>query len=164
MIAKQNQSQNRINYQNYSVMRKHYFILVFGLFAYLQHLSAQGANKDSINLVNKMNGYKGKLAQLQAQLPDRKKEMEQAATKAQEAADDNRAAANRLSNEPDDKKLARHANNTADDARDNARKARAASSDVEKLEKNIRDLSDKIAKGQKRLDKYNNNKTPDNEK
>src|SRR5579864_8108804 len=99
-------SQNSIIHQNNSVMRKHYFILVLGL-AYLQPSSAQGANKDSITLVNKINGYKDKLAQLQAQLPDRKKEMEQTATKAQEAADDNRTAANRLSNEPDDKKLAR---------------------------------------------------------
>ena len=54
-------------------MRKHYFILALGFFAYLQPSSAQGANKDSIALVNKINDYKYKLAQLQGQLPDRKK-------------------------------------------------------------------------------------------
>lgn len=112
------------------------------------------ANTDSLSLVKKISDYQLKLGELQNEVEQKTKNMQDASAKAQQSADDNAAAANKLSDNPDSKKLARRANNSAGDAKSDAKTSRKETKRLDKLNRQINDLKKKIAHEQTKLNKH----------
>ena len=141
-------------------MKKIYLLASIALILVYTDVSAQKVNTDSLSLVSKISSDQLKLGKLLNTVDQKTRDKQDAATKAQQSADENKTAAARLGDDAMDKKLAKQADNKAGDARSDAKKARIASDKLDHLNKDIQDLQDKIAKNQSRLNKYLQAGTP----
>jgi chromosome segregation ATPase len=117
-------------------------------------LSAQQTNTDSLSLVSKISDYQLQLGKLQNKVDQMTRDKHDAATKAQQSADDNATAADRLSADSKNKSLAKEADNKAGDAKSDSKKARQTSDKLSRLKKDIQDIQGKIADEQRKLDVY----------
>ncbi len=135
-------------------MKKIYLLGSMALLLVYTDVSAQKVNTDSLSLVSKISSDQLKLGKLQNTVPEKTHAKDDAATKAQQSADENKTAAARLGDDAMDKKLARQADNKASDARSDAKKARIAADKLDNLNKDMQELQDKIAKNQSKLNNY----------
>ncbi|MEO5593866.1 MAG: hypothetical protein ABIR15_23470 [Chitinophagaceae bacterium] len=114
-------------------------------------ISSLKQQKQSLELSNKINEHKMKLAKLENTLDKKTREMESTAEDARKAAEENAEAASRLNGDPQDKALARRSENAGDGARKNAKRARAAANSLADLKKDIESLRNKIAEEETKL-------------
>jgi len=135
-------------------MKKTLLLTAIGMLFICASTFAQKINTDSLALVAKISDDQLKLGKLQNEVEQKTKNKQNAATKAQQSANDNADAASKLTDNPTDKKLARKADNSAGDARSDARFSRKEASRLESLNKDIYDLKRKIADEQAKLYKY----------
>lgn len=144
-------------------MRKKTILTTIGFIGLLFSVgmaSAQGDSTQVTNdkkltkLISNVNTDSGKLVIYQGQVSQFRKDKEDAASKAQESADDNKKAADRLADNAQDKKLARKAHDAAKTAASDSRKAREASSKLDRLENDIAKTTKKLEKDRTKLREY----------
>jgi len=107
--------------------------------------------KQSLELSNKINEHKMQLAKLENTVDKKTRKMEQTATDAQKAADENAAAASKLSEDAQDKQLAKKAEKAGNTAKKNAKRARVAAENLADLKKEIESLRNKISEDETKL-------------
>ena len=135
-------------------MQKKSCLIIVGLAVCSLTVSAQQINTDSLSHVSRISEYQLKRAKLMNTVQQTTRDKEDAATKVQNSADQNREDANRLSDDPKNKELARKADNAASDAKRDSRRSRKADEKLEDLNKQIARLNSQIATEQSKLDVY----------
>jgi hypothetical protein len=135
-------------------MKKKGCLMIVGLAVCSLTASAQQINIDSLNHVSKISEYQLKRARLLNTVEETTRDKQDAASKVQNSADQNRQDANRLSDDPQNKTLARKADNAASDAKRDSRRSRKANEKLEDLKKQIAKLDSQIATEQSKLNAY----------
>jgi hypothetical protein len=135
-------------------MKKKSCLIIVGLAVCSLTVSAQQINTDSLSHVSKISEYQLKRAKLLNTVEQTTRDKQDAASKVQNSADQNRQDASRLSNDPQNKTLARKADNAASDAKRDSRRSRKANDKLDELNKQIVKLDTEIAKEQSKLDVY----------
>jgi predicted small secreted protein len=135
-------------------MKKKSCLIIVGLAVCSLTVSAQQINTDSLSLVSKISECQLKRAKLLNTVKETTRDKQDAASKVQNSADQNRQDANRLSDDPQNKMLARKADNAASDAKRDSRRSRKANEKQEDLNKQIARLDSQIATEQSKLNAY----------
>jgi hypothetical protein len=132
-------------------MQKKSGLIIAGLIALSQAVSAQKINTDSLSHVSKISEYQLKRAKLQNTVDQTIQDKADAAAKVQNSANQNSQDATRLTNDPQNKGLAKRADQSAGDARRDSKRSRAANNKLIDLYKEIAKLDDKIMDEQRKL-------------
>ena len=135
-------------------MKKESCLIIVGLAVCSLAASAQQINTDSLSHVSRISEYQLKRAKLLNTVQQTTRDKQDAASKVQNSADQNKQDASRLSDDPQNKTLARKADNSASDAKRDSRRARMADEKLEELNKQIARLNSQIATEQSKLDVY----------
>jgi outer membrane murein-binding lipoprotein Lpp len=136
-------------------------LLFLGIGATAQADSTRVTNdKKLVKLLAKVNEDSVKLVKFNGMVAQFEKDKENAATQAQQSADDNKRAAERLADNPQDKKLARRARSAARTAKNDSQKARVAANKLDDLNDDIKKLTRQLGKEQGKLASYQATRSP----
>jgi outer membrane murein-binding lipoprotein Lpp len=136
-------------------------LLLLGIGATAQADSTRVTNdKKLVKLLAKVNEDSVKLVKFNGMVAQFEKDKENAATQAQQSADDNKRAAERLADNPQDKKLARRARSAARTAKNDSQKARVAANKLNDLNDDIKKLTRQLGKEQGKLASYQATRSP----
>jgi hypothetical protein len=136
-------------------------LLLLGIGATAQADSTRVTNdKKLVKLLAKVNEDSVKLVKFNGMVAQFEKDKENAATQAQQSADDNKRAAERLADNPQDKKLARRARSAARTAKNDSQKARVAANKLDDLNDDIKKLTRQLGKEQGKLASYQATRSP----
>jgi outer membrane murein-binding lipoprotein Lpp len=136
-------------------------LLLLGIGATAQADSTRVTNdKKLVKLLAKVNEDSIKLVKFNGMVAQFEKDKENAATQAQQSADDNKRAAERLADNPQDKKLARRARSAARTAKNDSQKARVAANKLDDLNDDIKKLTRQLGKEQGKLASYQATRSP----
>ena len=136
-------------------------LLLLGIGAAAQVDSTRVTNdKKLAKMLAKVSEDSVKLVKFNGMVSQFEKDKENAATQAQQSADDNKRAADRLADNPQDKKLARRARSAARTAKNDSQKARVAANKLDDLNEDIKKLTRQLEKEQGKLASYQATRSP----